>query len=249
MTNFYDTLQVSPLAKQAVISAAHEQLISSVTGDNPDAVVQRKLLNDAYFTLGDPIRRERYDRMLLGITSADTPAEKSWLRAKATPILLWLAACGVAIGYLQYTRVAQLRAIEAQEQRIRNVIAAEERQTDPRTEAERKAEMAASQQRREEELRQREERQRQQEADRAEREQLRSFEQARRESDDNMRRRLAAEAQALREHERELREKERQEKMALENEYREAQRRLEQEKSTARRLEAENSRDRRTTSY
>lgn len=248
MTNFYDLLQVSPRASQAVIAAAHERLTSCIAASDSESTRQRKLLNDAYFTIGDPIRRERYDRILLGIKTSDisdASAGKSWLRSKATPILLWLGACGIVLGYIQYTRTSQLRAIEAQEQRIRNIIAAEERQTDPRTEAEKEADR----QRRAEEQSQREARQRQQELEQAEREQLRNFEQARREADDNMRRRLAAEGQALREHERELREKERQEKMALENEYREAQSRLEREKLTARRMEAENNRNRRVTPY
>ena len=249
MPTFYDLLQVSPLASQAVIAAAHERLSASIEGNDAAAASQRKALNDAFFTLGDPERRERYDRILLGLAVSEAPTEKSRLRSKAVPIVLWLGACAVVLGYIQYNRTNQMRIVEHQEQRIRNVIAAEERQMDPRTAEEKEADREADRRRREEELRLREERQKQQELERAERDQQRNLEQTRREADDNMRRRLAAEEQAAREHDRELREKERLEKQALENEYREAQRRLEREKSAARRLEAENDRYRRPTPY
>ena len=249
MQTFYDLLQVSPHASQAVIAAAHERLSAGIEDSDVAATSQRKALNDAFFTLGDPERRERYDRILLGLAVSEAPSKKSGLRSKAVPILLWLGACAVALGYIQYHRTSQIRAVEYQEQRMRNIIAAEERQMDPRTTAEKEADREADRLRREEDQRLREERRKQQELERAERDQQRSLEQTRREADDNMRRRQAAEEQAAREHDRELREKERQEKQALENEYREAQRRLEREKSAARRLEAENDRYRRPTPY
>lgn len=246
MKTHYDRLQLTPLASQDAILAAHARLLAAVDDTAADASAQRKQLNDACFTLCDPDRRERYDRQLLGIEMpAGAPVRKSLFRSKVTPVLLWLGACAVAFAYLQTNRNSQQRVVALQEQRMRDIAAAEERQANPVDAADREAERL----RREAAMREREAAQKQHELERAEREQQRAFEQARREADDNMRRRQAAEAQAEREHQRELENTERKLKQAQENELRDAQRRLAREKAIARQMEAENDRYRRPTPY
>ncbi|MCP5268538.1 MAG: hypothetical protein H6943_05790 [Zoogloeaceae bacterium] len=248
MKTFYDQLQVSPLASREVIIAAHERLVAGLDESTPEGLRQRKALNDALFTLSDPERRERYDRILLGMALPDQ-ASATHKRSKAVPILLWLGACAVALSYVQYSRSSQQKMVEQQQQRVRDMIAAEERMQDPRSAEEKAADREAARLRREEEQLAREERQRELALQRAEQEQQRAFEQARREADNNMRSRQRTEEKDAREEERALRNAERQQQQDQEREYREAQRRLEKEKALARKLEAENDPYRRPVPY
>ena len=72
---------------------------------------------------------------------AGAPVRKSLSALKVTPVLLWLGACAAAFAYPQtQNRNSQQRVVALQEQRMRDIAAAEERQANPSMPADREAE-------------------------------------------------------------------------------------------------------------
>jgi colicin import membrane protein len=218
----YDVLQVSPEANSAVIRAAYENLSAAVRGNDSDSDIRKKALDEAFFTLSNTDKRQRYDQRLadrMAIMDADTSSS----RTKYLLILATLVACG--FGYMKYSQNQENLRIE------RERIAAEVRKAAlqaKQEEDERRADME----------RLRLERQ-------AEQQQRYAFEAARREADYAMRANSAADDRARREAASEQTSKQRSEQIALQNEQREAQRRLDRDKAYLRQLEIENSRGRR----
>ncbi len=77
MPNYYQVLQVFPNADQNTINAAYGQLVAyygARAGTDPEAARQVALLNEAYQTLSDPVKRAQYDRDLQAQAAAPPPA-------------------------------------------------------------------------------------------------------------------------------------------------------------------------------
>lgn len=223
MGTLYDILQVSSEASPEVIKAAYERLSASISGHDPDSDNRRKALDEAFITLGNSDKRQRYDQRLAGRMTTFEKEDPHVSRTKYLLIGAILLAC--TFGYVKHKQNEENARIE------RERIAAEVR----------KAELQAQQeaeQRRAETERLRAEKQ-------AEQQQRYAFERDRRESDYTVRLNAAAEERARREDESRRRTKERQAQLTQQNEQREALRRLEREKALARQLESENSRNRR----
>ena len=99
--NYYETLKVSPQATQAEIKQAYRRLAKQFHPDtqketaDSDRIVE---INAAYEVLGDPTRRQSYDRQISGnsaVASATAPKPPQ-KRRQAAPdidaqIQLWLA--------------------------------------------------------------------------------------------------------------------------------------------------------------
>jgi curved DNA-binding protein CbpA len=70
----YETLEVSPRARAAVIRAAYRCLVQECHPDrnpgDPDAGARMAQINHAYSVLGDPAKRARYDKKM-GIDVAE----------------------------------------------------------------------------------------------------------------------------------------------------------------------------------
>lgn len=223
MGTLYDVLQVSPEADPEIIRAAYERLSSTLHGHDENTEIRRKALDEAFFTLATPEKRQRYDQRLSrqNLVVIEETARPSLLK------MLILGVIGMVsiLGYLKYNQSQENARLE------RERLVAEQR----------KAEMAMQQ----------EKEQRQAETDRlrseqlAEQQQRYAFERARREADATMRINAAADERSRREAERRQQDADRQLQLARQNEQREAQRRLEREKALARQLEAENSRTKR----
>jgi DnaJ domain len=78
MLDYYEVLQVSPRAEQAVIEAAYRRLAQKYHPDrNPDPVSLSRMqeINQAYSTLRDPLKRQQYDLELQGFDSNVLTAE------------------------------------------------------------------------------------------------------------------------------------------------------------------------------
>lgn len=224
VTTLYDVLQVSSEASREVIKAAYERLSSSITGNDPDSENRRKALNEAFITLGNAEKRQRYDqRLTRRMEELITEDASRQSRTKYLLIGGILLAC--ILGYTRYAQNQETARLE------RERVAAELRKAELQAQHE-------AEQRRAETERLRAEKQ-------AEQQQRYAFERDRRESDYNARLNAIAEERARREEESRRRAEERQAQVAQQNEQREALRRLEREKALARQMENENSRHRR----
>jgi DnaJ domain len=92
-TNYYDVLEVSPIASQEVIHAAYRALARSCHPDvNPsvDAARRMQQLNTAYKVLGDAERRAQYDLRRRRVSRAITqpvprPPLQDPVRGRARP--------------------------------------------------------------------------------------------------------------------------------------------------------------------
>jgi len=64
----YEVLEVSPIARPAVIKAAYRCLVQEYHPDrhpgDPDAAARMSLINHAYSVLADPLQRARYDKRM-----------------------------------------------------------------------------------------------------------------------------------------------------------------------------------------
>ena len=68
LADLYEVLQVSPAADVEVIAAAHERLVKKYGADpDPEVRERRRLLDQAYAVLSDPVQRQQYDRRRAGI--------------------------------------------------------------------------------------------------------------------------------------------------------------------------------------
>lgn len=230
MSTLYDILQVSPEASQEIIRTTYQKLIDAIQDSHPDAEMQRKALNEAFFTLSSPERRERYDQRLNGTSLIHAGEETG--RPLLKYVLLAIVASVAIFGYTRYNHTQQMARIEQEKIRIeRERIAAEQKQSELAAQREREQRMAEQQQAN------------------AERQQQLAFERTRREADSTMRSNAATEDRNRRDAERAQQAVERQQQQAQQNELRAAQQRLERDKALARQLEYENSRNRRLPPY
>jgi len=74
--DYYATLQVARDAEPEVIEKAYRALALKYHPDTSSAAGsgrRMRLLNDAYAVLGDPVRRQRYDRAL-----REAPSRSGW---------------------------------------------------------------------------------------------------------------------------------------------------------------------------
>lgn len=215
MGTLYDVLQVSPEASPAIIKAAYEQLSSAVRSNDPDSEIQKKVLDEAFFTLGNTEKRQRYDQRL---ASQITVMEAKSSSPRTKYILIVALICAGAFGYMRHAQNQENARIE------RERIAAEVRKAELQAKLEEQAQRAETERLRLEKQ--------------AEQQQRQAFEAAKRESDYTMR----ANAAAL---ERARREADTQQLTARQIEQREAQRRVDRDKAYLRQLERENARNRR----
>lgn len=237
MSSLYDILQVSPEASQDIIRTTYQRLAAAIRDDQPDADMRRKALNEAFFTLSSPERRQRYDQRLNGsslVVYADAPATEG--RPIIKYLVLGVVLIAAIVGYTRYNHTQEMARLE------RERIAAEQKRLELET---RQAAIALQQERE-----QRNAELYQANAERAaERQQQLALERTRREADNTMRANAAADERARREAERQQQAAERQQQQAQQNEVRAAQQRLEREKALARQMEYENSRNRRLPPY
>lgn len=219
----YDLLELSQTASQEAVGAAYHRLSAKISGTDEDAENRRKILDETFFTLSQPARRERYDKTLAAANlSSDAAFYDNGRMQPITKFLLILfliAICGFS--YAKYSKDKEAAKLE------RERIVAEERIAALRT-AEELAKLQADKDKRAEELRL---------------DQRQHYEtiQARNEAAQITRNQAYAMQQIETQRQREQRE--------LENNQRreqfEAQRRLERDKAQLRQLESENSRFRR----
>ena len=67
VTNYYDILEISPTASDEVIKAAYKALVKRYHPDSMTSGNQSKTMaqiNEAYETLSDAVKREKYDQQL-----------------------------------------------------------------------------------------------------------------------------------------------------------------------------------------
>lgn len=64
LPNFYELLQVHPLADEAVITAAYESVVGRVLLNTPEGREHHRLLTESFETLTDPNARQRYNEEL-----------------------------------------------------------------------------------------------------------------------------------------------------------------------------------------
>lgn len=223
----YDLLELSPQASHEAIRAAFERLTQAYEAGRlgtpvMDADTHYNQIKDAFFTLGNPTRRARYDLSLNQVKAQQQQLlyEEIGGNRGVGRTLKWLALIVLVAGGLYYWKTA--RDVEIEHARL----AAEAKQ----------AELAALQKQDEIEQARSE---RELAAIEAQQERTRQydFERARAEADANSYRLQQAQEEARREEERKRSQQAIQRKIELAQ----AQRRTELEKQAARRLEWERS--------
>lgn len=84
--NFYQILQVDPAAEPEVIDAAYRRLARKYHPDSGGAEASEdmmRLLNQAYEVLGDPIKRQEYNRKLAHAASIRRQEEEEEIKRRA----------------------------------------------------------------------------------------------------------------------------------------------------------------------
>lgn len=126
--SLYDILEVSPNASQEAIRAAYERLSAKYdpytqSGTfNADIKIQHDAVKEAFFTLGAPGKRAKYDQGLLSKLTIPPPAQppsSTW--STATFAIVILALCGSVWIYYQHKQTeiaitAERAAAEAKAQ-------------------------------------------------------------------------------------------------------------------------------------
>jgi hypothetical protein len=97
----YDVLQVTPKAAPPILRAAHEHL--SAHHEQAGDPAARRLVDDAYATLTDPVARAAYDRKLAELAEQDAPPSPAAPRTRPRQpawvvALALLVAVGVGYG-------------------------------------------------------------------------------------------------------------------------------------------------------
>jgi curved DNA-binding protein CbpA len=94
---FYDVLMISPRADRELIAVVYRHLAKRYHPDkdpSPEAAARMTELNDAYATLGDPVKRARYDKRVglratkvpAVVTGDGRPARRGGVNTSATPV-------------------------------------------------------------------------------------------------------------------------------------------------------------------
>lgn len=98
----YDILEISPTASREAVRAAYERLSRKYDPDldahrgNADIRMRAEAIKEAFFTLGNPEARARYDRSLVSASTAygpnDPDRETTWTMPKILLIVVALVA-------------------------------------------------------------------------------------------------------------------------------------------------------------
>jgi len=222
----YDLLELSQTASQDAIISSHQRLSAKIVDTDPNAENNRKILNEAFSTLSEPVRRLRCDKMLADTNTS--PEVVIYDEGGVSPIKKLLIAglligiCG--FGYSKYSRDKEAAFIEKERARAAEVLAAAQKAE--------QAELLAAKESRAEQLRQ-------------ERQQQYEIEAARRLGAQITQANAYAEDRARREAESQARQRQRDQENAQRQQQNEIQNRLARDKAQLRQLEYENSRYRR----